>query len=170
MKFSNNGIAETLVKNLAIEAGESVGTWEAGVLEMRRRVIDNGVPGTGFALVDGSGLSYRDKASPRALVAALRAARSSFTWGPEFVAALPIAARDGTLEDRADGAQDQVRAKTGLLNRVTGLSGYATMGSADGNAASERVMFSVLANHYQRSDEEAMDQLDRFVTVLTASK
>ena len=46
-------------------------------------------------------------------------------FGPEFVSGLPIAAADGTLKERAESARGAVRAKTGLLTRVTGLSGYA---------------------------------------------
>ena len=40
----------------------------------------------------------------RRLVGALRAARASFQVGPELLAALPIAGRDGTLRKRAEGA------------------------------------------------------------------
>ena len=85
----------------------------------------------GLSIVDGSGLSYQNRVTPRALVSALRVARDSFGFGLEFVAALPIAAADGTLEKRPGGAADRVRAKTGLLTRITSLSGYAV--SADGH-------------------------------------
>jgi D-alanyl-D-alanine carboxypeptidase len=56
-----------------------------------------------------------------------------------------------------------VRAKTGLLTRVTGLSGYALR--PDG----ETVVFSVLVNGYRRSAREAMDALDGFVATLVRS-
>lgn len=170
MKFSNNSIAEALVKHLALVAERSVGTWEAGVPEMRKRLIALGVPANGFHLVDGSGLSYHDRVSPRAFVAALRAARASFGSNAEFISSLPIAARDGTLKDRAEGAQDHARAKTGLLNGVTGLSGYALVASAaskSADGANELVAFSVLANDYRKSDKEAMDSLDAFLVQLT---
>ena len=61
--------------------------------------------------------------------------------------ALPIAAADGTLERRAAAALGRVRAKTGLLTRVTGLTGFAKSG------AGPEVVFSVLANGYRGSDE-----------------
>jgi D-alanyl-D-alanine carboxypeptidase/D-alanyl-D-alanine-endopeptidase (penicillin-binding protein 4) len=167
MKFSNNGIAEAFVKNLGALASGGVGRWEEGVPEMRRRLIAHGIPGEGFKMVDGSGLSYRDRASPRALVTALRAGLDSFRWGPELVASLPIAARDGTLEKRASGAQDQVRAKTGLLNGVTGLSGYAALPGESAGMPRGRVVFSVLVNDYQHGDNSAMDALDQFAALLT---
>ncbi len=165
MKYSNNGIAEALVKNLGVQAGAGVGSWASGMPELRRRLLAHGVPAGSFSLVDGSGLSYENKVSPRALVAALRAGRSAFRFAPEFAAAFPIAARDGTLEERAEGARDRVRAKTGLLNNVTGLSGFATMSFGDGEP--EVVVFSVIANATRHGDEAAMDALDQFATLLT---
>jgi D-alanyl-D-alanine carboxypeptidase/D-alanyl-D-alanine-endopeptidase (penicillin-binding protein 4) len=101
--------------------------------------------------------------SARLLVAALRVADASFEIGPEFVAALPIAAADGTLERRADAAAGRVRAKTGLLTRVTGLSGFAK------DALGREFVFSVLANGYRGSDREAMDALDGFAAALVNS-
>jgi len=81
---------------------------------------------------------------------------------PEFVAALPIAAADGTLEKRGDGARGRVRAKTGLLNHVTGLSGYARTRVGD------ELVFSIVLNDYKRSDAEAMAGLDAFAAALAA--
>ncbi|MEE8581140.1 MAG: D-alanyl-D-alanine carboxypeptidase/D-alanyl-D-alanine-endopeptidase [Myxococcota bacterium] len=163
MKFSNNAIAESLVKAMGASSTGGVGSWSSGTPALRRRLISLGLEPADFVLVDGSGLSYQNKVTPRALVQALRVARDSFYFGPEFVSALPIAARDGTLEERAEGAADAVRAKTGLLNGVTALSGFAQLGSG------ERVVFSVLVNGYRVSDEEAMAALDRFVEELVRS-
>ena len=168
MKFSNNGIAEALVKNLAIHSGSSIGTWELGGLAMRDRLIGLGVPADGFDLVDGSGLSYQDRVSPRALVTALRVARNQFQSSPEFMSSLPVAGRDGTLKKRAKNARDQVRAKTGLLNGITGLSGYAAMPAPGRSGEREVVVFSVLANGYRKSDKEAIKSLDAFVSKLVA--
>ena len=160
MKFSNNAVAESLVKAMGAQASGGVGTWDNGVEAMRARLVGLGLDPAEFSLVDGSGLSYQDKVTPRTLVQALLLARNSFRIGPEFVAALPIAAVDGTLEKRGDGAQGQVRAKTGLLKRVTALSGYAHLGQG------QVAVFSILANGYRVSDEEAMEALDRFVAEL----
>ena len=47
---------------------------------------------------------------------------------PEFIMSLPIAGVDGTLKKRMKDPLTfrQVRAKTGLLNGVVSLAGYAT--------------------------------------------
>jgi D-alanyl-D-alanine carboxypeptidase/D-alanyl-D-alanine-endopeptidase (penicillin-binding protein 4) len=138
-------------------------TWEAGVAEERRELVTLGVPLERVTQVDGSGLSYENRVPPRVFVEALRVADRSFRFGPEFLAALPIAASDGTLERRAKEAGGAVRAKTGLLTRVTGLTGFAQL--ADGRIAA----FSVLANGYRGSDEAAMSGIDRFAAALVGA-
>jgi D-alanyl-D-alanine carboxypeptidase/D-alanyl-D-alanine-endopeptidase (penicillin-binding protein 4) len=173
MKYSNNAIAETLVKNLgALESG-SQGTWRDGTLAMRRRLIELGLNPKSFDLVDGSGLSYENRATPRAMVGALNLASRSFQIGPELISALPIGARDGTLEERVSDSIDRIRAKTGLLNQVTALSGFADATFAQGGSepagARRRVVFSIMVNGYKRTDKEAMGGVDDFVAALVAS-
>jgi D-alanyl-D-alanine carboxypeptidase/D-alanyl-D-alanine-endopeptidase (penicillin-binding protein 4) len=160
VKYSNNAIAESLVKALGVQAGAEVGSWRSGMRALRERLQELGLDTSELRLVDGSGLSYDNRLTPRALVDALRIADRSFRFGPELAAALPIAAADGTLEKRAEDAAAAVRAKTGLLTRVTGLSGYARLG--DGRD----VVFSVLSNGYRSDAERAMNALDGFLEAL----
>ncbi len=160
MKFSNNPIAETLVKQMGVAAGGAPGSWQMGVPAVRARLEALGLLGQGTVLVDGSGLSYDNRVSPRTLVEALRVAGSSFKFGSELVSALPIAAEDGTLEKRAGSSIGEVRAKTGLLNGVTSLSGYARMANGD------RAVFSLLVNGYRVTDQLAIDAVDRFAAEL----
>jgi D-alanyl-D-alanine carboxypeptidase/D-alanyl-D-alanine-endopeptidase (penicillin-binding protein 4) len=160
VKYSNNAVAESLVKALGARRDGGVGTWRGGTAELTRRLVGLGLDPKGFQLVDGSGLSYQNRVSARTMVRALRLARDSFRFGPELVAALPIAARDGTLEERAERAAGEVRAKTGLLNGVTALSGFALLEGGD------RAVFSILVNGYRVSDEQAMEAVDRFVAEL----
>jgi D-alanyl-D-alanine carboxypeptidase/D-alanyl-D-alanine-endopeptidase (penicillin-binding protein 4) len=163
LKYSNNEIGEGLVKALAARSSEGGASWKEGVDAVRVQLEQAGLDTRRLTLVDGSGLSYENRVPPRALVAALRLAHASFRFGPELLAALPIGAADGTLEKRAGGAGAALRAKTGLLTRVTGLSGMARR--SDGGV----VVFSVLANGYRGGAEDAMDAMDRFVAVLTGS-
>ncbi|MEZ4216756.1 MAG: D-alanyl-D-alanine carboxypeptidase/D-alanyl-D-alanine-endopeptidase [Myxococcota bacterium] len=162
MKYSNNQIAEALVKQLALREGAPRGSWSEGIPALRRRLESLGVGADGFDLVDGSGLSYHDRATPRALVQAIRAGESSFAFGPEWMASMPIADVDGTLSDRAAGAAGWVRAKTGTLTRVTALSGLAQL------ASGERVRFSILVNGYRSGDRDAMRAVDGFVEALVS--
>jgi D-alanyl-D-alanine carboxypeptidase/D-alanyl-D-alanine-endopeptidase (penicillin-binding protein 4) len=131
---------------------------------VRGELATLGLPLAGAALVDGSGLSYENRVSPRLFVEALRVADRSFRFGPEFVSALPIGAADGTLEKRAKGAGAALRAKTGLLTQVTGLSGYAQL--SDGRIA----VFSILVNGFRGAAETAMNGVDQFVAELVGAK
>lgn len=163
MKYSNNQIAEALVKQLALRDGAPRGTWQDGIPALRRQLDVLGVSAPGVELVDGSGLSYQNRATPRALVQALRAGESSFAFGPEWIAAMPIADVDGTLATRAPGAAGWVRAKTGTLTRVTALSGLAQL------ASGERVRFSILVNGYRSGDHDAIRAVDEFVEALVSA-
>ena len=163
MKYSNNAMAESLVKSMAVDAGQSPGTWSAGLAAMRTKLLKLRLLGTGAVLADGSGLSTANRLSARMLVDALRVGGRSFRVGPEFVSAFPIASRDGTLENRTARSTDLVRAKTGLLGdqRVTALSGYLLR--PDGDVA----VFSILVNGHAGRSKSAMDAVDRFVAELT---
>jgi D-alanyl-D-alanine carboxypeptidase/D-alanyl-D-alanine-endopeptidase (penicillin-binding protein 4) len=165
LKNSNNFIAEALVKSMGVgSAGEaSRGSWARGISAQIRELESLGLDTAGLRLVDGSGLSYQNRVTARLLVDALRLADKSFAMAPEFGAALPIAAADGTLERRADAASGRVRAKTGLLTRMTGLTGFAE------RAEGREVVFAVLANGYRGSDKEAMSALDGFAAALVDS-
>jgi D-alanyl-D-alanine carboxypeptidase/D-alanyl-D-alanine-endopeptidase (penicillin-binding protein 4) len=164
VKYSNNVIAESLVKAMGARVDPAPGSWRAGIVAMRRELEGLGLAVDRLSFVDGSGLSYANRVPPRSLVEALLLGERSFRFGPEFVAALPIAAADGTLEERAEGAAHGVRAKTGLLTRVTGLSGYARL--PEGRVA----VFSILANGYRGGAEAALDGVDGFAAELVAAE
>jgi len=169
MKYSNNSIAETLLKSLGtgVDSGSKGnarrrGDWQTGVRALRAELETLGVDLDRATIVDGSGLSVQNRLTPRMLVAALRAGRDSFRVGPEFVAALPIADRDGTLERRLGRGRGRIRAKTGLLSDVatTALSGYAER--VDG----ETLVFSILVNGHSGPSGPAMDAVDRIAQTL----
>ncbi len=169
MKYSNNSIAETFVKNLGAWAGASLegeparqGEWPAGIRAVREGLGRMRVDLAKANLVDGSGLSLQNRVTPRLLVHALSAGQSSFAFGPEFMAAFPIAQRDGTLERRLGGKQGRIRAKTGLLSdaAVTALSGFAERG--DG----ETLIFSILVNGHAGSSGAATDAVDEIAAAL----
>ncbi len=160
MKHSNNLMGEALVKALGRDATGEAGSWENGLPVLRDELAKLGLDLSLLRLVDGSGLSYQNQVSPRALVQVLRAADRSFRFGPEFYSALPIAGGDGTLKKRANGIAGAVRAKTGLLNQVSSLSGYATTHSGD------ELAFSIIVNGYRRSDYEVRGAIDRVISAL----
>jgi D-alanyl-D-alanine carboxypeptidase/D-alanyl-D-alanine-endopeptidase (penicillin-binding protein 4) len=164
LKWSHNVVGETLCKALALERGAARGSWAEGAAALRDELARLGLRDGSLVVVDGSGLSYENRASPRTLVDALRLAESRFELAPELRAALPIAGVDGTLRRRAARARGRVRAKTGLLTQVAGLSGYAR-----GPEGGERV-FSVLVNGFRGDARGAMRALDAFAEVLAGAR
>lgn len=160
LKYSNNVIAEALVKAMGFESAGEPGSWSSGLEAVTAELRRLGLDLDGARLVDGSGLSRANRVSPRLLVDALRVARGSFALGPEFVAGLPIASGDGTLRERAVDAAGEVRAKTGLLDGVVGLSGYARA------ACGRELVFSLLVNGHRAGDADAMGVVDGFAQAL----
>lgn len=117
-----------------------------------------GVARSEYNGVDGSGLSRENFVTPRALVTLLEHKRET-DW---FVDSLPVSGRTGTLRHRlsADGMTGRVRAKTGTLNAVSGLSGYVTTNSG------RTVAFSIMANNYTTSHANIRRQIDEIVVEL----
>ncbi|MEN8160227.1 MAG: D-alanyl-D-alanine carboxypeptidase/D-alanyl-D-alanine-endopeptidase [Myxococcota bacterium] len=164
LKYSNNFIAEALVKWLALgpePAPEAPpASWAAGTRALTARLAGLGVPLGAARIVDGSGLSRANRISARILVETLRRGERLFAGGPELLAALPLAAQDGTLERRAGAARGRVRAKTGSLDGVSSLAGFARTESG------RDLVFAVLANGYANGDGAAVDAMDAWAGAL----
>jgi len=164
-KHSNNFIAETLLKTLGAEFAGAPGTTQKGVEVVRDFLSRIGVPGNEIQMADGSGLSHENRTTARALVQTLRAMHDDFELWPEFLASLPIAGVDGTLQRRfrAEDLLRKVRAKTGKIAGVTSLSGYAVNGSGDTFA------FSIVLNDYRCGTETIKRLTDRVCSALVES-
>ena len=159
-KFSNNFVAEQLTKIMGAEVYGPPGTWEKGTRALAAYLESSGIQDPALVIADGSGLSPRNRIAPATLVAVIRRAAHRFDLGPEYLSALPIGGREGTLEDRMNGGATQIRAKTGHLRRVAALSGIVPAENG-----STRV-FSILING-ARGDAEGVDSaIDAFAARL----
>ena len=142
LRESDNLTAELLVKELGRRfAGE--GSTAAGLGVVRQSLQAAGLPVAQLVTVDGSGLDRSDRASCALLMAALERSGPS---GP-IAAGLPVAAKDGTLAKRFLGnpAAGRLRAKTGSLDGVVGLTGYV-----DAPGGTEPLSFSLMVNELPR--------------------
>ena len=156
---SDNFTAELLLKQLGAVTLDR-GTSAAGASAVLQALTEAGVPTAGVRIVDGSGLSLLDRLTANALTGILRAAWADPTVRPAFVAALPVAGVNGTLEDRLrkPPTRGRVLAKTGTTSDASALSGYV----------STRFLFTVLQNGHPLSYWWARRAQDRFVQVLAA--
>ena len=123
LKKSENTYAELLLKELGASAGN--GSSAGGIEMVRQQFAAFGVSPP--VMADGSGLSSLNRSTTAQQVAWLSKLRSSKV-ADDFRAALPVACVDGTLKNRLckTPGSGKVQAKTGTLDNVTALSGYAT--------------------------------------------
>jgi D-alanyl-D-alanine carboxypeptidase/D-alanyl-D-alanine-endopeptidase (penicillin-binding protein 4) len=140
-KSSNNFVAEMLAKNLSAQE-RPPGNLERGMVIVRDYMRSLGLSALEYTLVNPAGLTRDNKLSARALVSVLQDMGGNFQYAPEFLASLPIAGVDGTLRKRLRNtpAERFVRAKTGYVDDVVTLAGYA--GHRDGKI----VTFAFLYN------------------------
>lgn len=159
-KFSNNYVAEMLTKNLGAIQGPP-GTITRGIEVIREYVKSLGVDATEAQIFNPSGLTRTNRLSGRALWRVLWDLHSQLMYEPEFLTSLPIAGVDGTLKKRMKGspAERWVRAKTGYLDGVVSLAGYA--GRKDG-----RVIPFVLIYNGSADESKVRNAFDDVMKVL----
>ena len=127
MKTSDNLYAESLYLHTAEVLHGSPVNWNKAqpilknFLEQETKIsMDKAV------LRDGSGLSRQDQLTPKQTVGLLKFLHARFPLAYEYISALPVAGRDGTLRKRLKKPSEQgfVRAKTGTMSGIVSLSGY----------------------------------------------
>jgi D-alanyl-D-alanine carboxypeptidase/D-alanyl-D-alanine-endopeptidase (penicillin-binding protein 4) len=120
-----------------------VGIADSGAAVIKRQLFSWGIDSTSTVIYDGSGMSRHDLVTPEALVKILIAMQKDTAF-TAFYDALPVVGVDGTTRTRMLGsaAVKNVHAKTGTLEFVRSLSGYGT------TAAGEKIVFSMMENHY----------------------
>lgn len=141
LAFSNNFIAEQLVRTLSYRLTPFPGDWEAGTEILRAYVAAIGMDPFNLEFVNGSGMNRDGRATARAFVQLLALSHVLGDSGLDLRSALPVAGREGTVRGRLRGTDGRVRAKTGTMDGVSGLSGYI-----DDPGGEATVAFSVLVN------------------------
>ncbi len=159
-KRSQNFYAESLAKLLGWKVrGE--GSWAAGVGVVGEFLAGMGIAPSTFSLVDGSGLSRGNLMSARSMTGLLEQ-MYFHAFGRDFLRSLPFSGEHGLKWQRRLARAPyagNVFAKTGTINGVSTLSGYA-------KAVSGKVYaFSLLFNQV-RSNAGAHAAQDRIVAAL----
>jgi serine-type D-Ala-D-Ala carboxypeptidase/endopeptidase (penicillin-binding protein 4) len=143
LKPSDNLYADSLFLKVGQMYFKKPATWTNAQVAVKRLLKQyTGINLTKSVLVDGSGLSRYDLITPRQTVALLKFLHNQFPISYEFITALPIAGRDGTLGKRflASHQKDLVRAKTGGMLGIVSLSGYLS------TANNHLLAFSIMVN------------------------
>ena len=164
-RYSNNFIAEQLVKTIAAEKAAPPGTTETGLALLGLYLFQTfGIKVEAYTLRDGSGLAYDNRLSPNQIVTVLRHCAADFTIGPEFLTSLKRPAYDskeGTFF-KSPALTKTIRVKTGHLKGVNGLAGF--LHTAEGRT----LCFCILLN-YRKGNSWNMDRfIEDFLLILTA--
>jgi D-alanyl-D-alanine carboxypeptidase/D-alanyl-D-alanine-endopeptidase (penicillin-binding protein 4) len=161
-KFSNNFIAEQVLKTLGAEVYGPPGSWGKGLAVVAEVLESLGIARGTYTLADGSGLSRLNRLSAAQLVTVLIRMAQDFRVQPEYMASLRTPASDGRHSyrfQRWDHAQ-RARVKTGSLSDVSALAGYVN--GPDG----EVIAFALLLNGPLCSMERAWEVQDAVVEAL----
>jgi D-alanyl-D-alanine carboxypeptidase/D-alanyl-D-alanine-endopeptidase (penicillin-binding protein 4) len=162
LKKSDNVIAGSVFKKIGELYTHRQGTWENGGNAVSRILSTRAeVDIWRMALIDGSGLSRYNQVTPQQMLQVLDFAWHNPDTNYEFVSALPVAGVDGTLKHRLRNIAWKVRAKTGTMQGVVSLAGYAT--SAD----KEPFAFVIMINGHNGSIWQYRELEDRIVNSLT---
>ncbi|HDL19153.1 MAG TPA: D-alanyl-D-alanine carboxypeptidase/D-alanyl-D-alanine-endopeptidase [Bacteroidetes bacterium] len=144
-KKSINLYAEVLLKHLGA-AEFKIGNFASGLKALKMFLTKQGISLDGSNLIDGSGLSPQNRITTMQMARLLKKMAQG-AYFKEFYRSLPIAGSrsdDGNLAYfcRRSAAANNVRVKTGFIDRVRAHSGYVKTKSG------KLLCFSMIANDF----------------------
>lgn len=139
------------------------GDRENGVNAVKNYWQQRGLDVSQLYMADGSGLSRANTLSPYFQSQLLSKMYRDSLHYRAFDASLPRAGKNGSMANvgRGTGIENNLRAKTGYINRVRGYCGYLR------TKTGRQLCFSVLLNHYNCSAKEAKFELEKFMVALS---
>ncbi len=170
LKFSNNFVAEMLVKNLAAEDLVAAGSNKSanmkdGIESLKKYLEKIGIKRSDYVLENVSGLTRDNRFTAKQLSLILTSIKNDFLIFPEFLSGLPIAGVDGTMKNRLKNEDiKSVRAKTGYLDGVVGLAGFV------GRPNESALVFVFMFNGSYEQGQAARNLFDDFLSVLIKTK
>ena len=163
LKNSNNLAAENVLKTIAAVTFGVPGTSKNGITVLYQFLNSLGIDTTTMRIVDGSGVSRYNLVNADVLMQFLTEIAHRKDLFLRLYSLLPQPCVDGTLEQRMCGtpAENNVRAKTGTLQGVSCLAGYAT------TADNELLAFTVMMQHFIGKAGAARSLQDSIAVALT---
>jgi len=140
--WSVNLYAEALLKSIAVSKGQK-GTTLAGAKIVEDWLKEKEIKTAGFQMFDGCGLSPFSSFTADQITELLKY-NTQTKYFKTFNESLPLAGATGTLTNFGKGTkiENNVRAKTGNMQKIASYAGYIT--DANGN----RLSFSFIINNF----------------------
>lgn len=159
---SNNHYAESLLKTIGASKSGKQGTTANGITAVENFWKDRGIDVSGLHMVDGSGLSRANTITTKIQATVLSKIYRDSLLYPAFNASLPIAGKNGSMTSLCKGtfAENNMRAKTGYINRARGYCGYVKTKSG------KELAFSVLFNNYDCTPKEMKLKIEKLLVAL----
>jgi serine-type D-Ala-D-Ala carboxypeptidase/endopeptidase (penicillin-binding protein 4) len=153
---SNNHYCESIL--MSIGKGNSF----AGIDLVKKYWQKRGLDVTELFMVDGSGLSRSNNISTHFQASLLGKIYRDTVIYKALYPSLPVAGKSGSMSSIGNGKfiENNMRAKTGYINRARGYCGYLKTKSGNDLA------FSILFNNYNCSAKEAKQHIEKFLIQL----
>ena len=160
MKYSNNFVTRMLTTHLPVKIGNKKGDLHNGI-KFIKKYLNEKIGLKGYKFFEPSGLSRKNRFSAQHFQKILLKDSLQF-YHPEMFFSYPIAGGVGTLEERfkKDSSYFSVRAKTGSISGVLGLSGYAI------TSKNQKIIFTFLYNGSAQKANKARELFDDIVILL----
>jgi D-alanyl-D-alanine carboxypeptidase/D-alanyl-D-alanine-endopeptidase (penicillin-binding protein 4) len=161
-KESDNHSAITIFKLLGAKFISNPGTLQKGQEVAESFLSEIGVNRYSFEILEGSGLSRYNQVNADLYMKLLKYLYDDRFLFDYFFHALSVAGVDGTLKERMIGTEGEgnIHAKTGTLNGVSSLCGYAV------DRDSEILIFFIVMNGFRGSANKMHDVQDDFAISL----
>jgi serine-type D-Ala-D-Ala carboxypeptidase/endopeptidase (penicillin-binding protein 4) len=159
---SNNHYAESLLNTIGALKSKKQGTTANGIYAVKKYWESRGVDVSGLHMADGSGLSRANTITTKIQATILSKIYRDSLMYPTFNASLPVAGKNGSMTNLCKGtfAENNMRAKTGYINRARGYCGYVKTKSG------KELAFSVLFNNYDCSPKEMKLKIEKLLIAL----
>ncbi|MBA3899580.1 MAG: D-alanyl-D-alanine carboxypeptidase/D-alanyl-D-alanine-endopeptidase [Bacteroidetes bacterium] len=161
---SLNPWAETLTNHIGL-ANTGTGDTPSGSKAVINYWKAQGLDTKGMFILDGSGLSRSNGITARQITEIMARMAGSGEFNA-FYNSLPIAGRTGSISGscRGTAAENNLRAKSGYLNRVRSYTGYVQ------NKKGELVAFAMIINNYTCTAAEGKSKLEKLMVALAESE
>lgn len=161
MKESNNLYAEALFYQLGSLSHKKFASYKEASHLINKMIHKLHMEDEGCLIADGSGVSLYNYITPATEIAFLRHAYNHQEVFQHLYNSLPIAGKDGTLKNRMrkGDAHKRVRAKTGTLEGIISLAGYAT-------ASNSHLLAFCIINQGVDHSKKARDFQDKICELL----